>query len=148
MDGRQPLRKVRADLEGLRDAMEDSASDHRYFLDTETGEVILFSEFYDAEEAARQIAKIDAAESGRYLEVSRTGSRDGYADMQDFIDSVEDKHVQELLHGAIQGRGAFRRFKNVLARQPAERQRWFEFQAARLDVRVREWLADEGCEPA
>jgi hypothetical protein len=25
---------------------------------------------------------------------------------------------------------------------------WFDFQAARLDARAREWLAEEGCEPA
>jgi hypothetical protein len=62
--------------------------------------------------------------------------------------TVEDEHLRELLDVAIQGRGAFRRFKDVLARHPAEQQRCYEFQAARLDARVREWLAEKGCEPA
>jgi hypothetical protein len=148
MNDEQPRRKVRAELEELRSAMEDSSYEHRYFLDTETGEVILVSEFFNEDEARQQIAEIDKAESGRYLEVPRAESRDGYADMQDFIETVDDEHVQELLDVAIQGRGAFRRFKDVLARHPAEQQRWSEFQAARLDGRVREWLAEEGCEPA
>jgi hypothetical protein len=49
-----------------------------------------------------------------------------------------------LLEVAIQGKGAFRRFKDVLARDPAEQQRWFAFQMERLNTRVREWLADKG----
>ena len=51
---------------------------------------------------------------------------------------------EELLDVAIQGKGAFRRFKDVLRGHPGEQQRWFEFQAARMDARAREWLAGEG----
>jgi len=130
--------------------MEDASYEHRYFLDTETGEVILVSEMLDDEEAQRQVAEIDEAEPGRYLQVPHADSREGYDDMQDFIDTVSDEHLQELLNVATQGRGAFRRFKDVLAGHPAEQQRWFDFQAARLDARAREWLAEEGLssEPA
>jgi uncharacterized protein UPF0158 len=144
----QPRRKVRVDVEQLRFAFEDASYEHRYFLDTETGDVILVSEMFDDEETQRQLTEIDEAEPGRYLQVRRADSREGYDDMQDFIDTVSDEHLQELLNVAIQGRGAFRRFKDVLARHPAEQRRWFEFQAARLDGRVREWLAEEGYEPA
>jgi hypothetical protein len=144
----QPRRKVRVDLQELRFAIEDASYEHRYFLDTETGDVILVSEMFDQVEAGRQLAEIDEAEPGRYLQVPRADSREGYDDMQDFIATVSDEHLQELLGVAIQGRGAFRRFKDVLARHPAEQERWFDFQAARLDVRARDWLAEERCEPA
>ena len=148
MNDEQPKRKVTVDLEELRFAIEDASYEHRYFLDTETGEVILVSEMFDDEETQRQLTEIDEAEPGRYLQVPRADSREGYDDMQDFIDTVSDAHLQELLNVATQGRGAFRRFKDVLAGHPAEQQRWFDFQAARLDARAREWLAEEGCEPA
>jgi uncharacterized protein UPF0158 len=148
MNDERPRRKVRVDLQELRFAMEDASYEHRYFLDTETGELILVSELFEDEEAQRQLAEIDEAEPGRFLRVPRADSREGYDDMQDFIDTVSDEHLQELLDVAIQGRGAFRRFKDVLAPHPGEQQRWFDFQAARLDARAREWLAEEGCEPA
>ena len=148
MNDERPRRKVRVDLQELRFAMEDATYEHQYFLETETGEVILVSEMLDDEEAQRQLAEIDEAEPGRYLQLPRADSREGYDDMQDFIDTVSDGHLQELLNVAIHGRGAFRRFKDVLARYPAEQERWFDFQAARLDARAREWLAEEGCEPA
>jgi hypothetical protein len=142
--------KVRVDFEELRFAMEDASYEHRYFMDTETGEVILVSEYDGDEETSERLEAIDQAEPGRYLQVPRAESRTAYEDMQDFIDTVSDKHLQELLDVGIQGKGAFRRFKDVLARDPAEQQRWFAFQTERLDTRVREWLADEGIryEPA
>ena len=140
-------RKVRVDLQELRFAMEDATNEHQHFLDTETGEVILVLAMFDDEEAQRQLAEIDAAEPGRYLQVPRADARAGYDDMQDFIDTISGEHLQELLTVAIQGRGAFRRFKDVLAGHPGEEQQWFDFQVARLDARAREWLAEEGCEP-
>ena len=150
MDAERFRRKVRVDPQELRFAMEDASYEHRYFLDTETGDVILASEMFDDEETQQQLTEIDEAEPGRYLQVLRADSREGYDDMQDFIDTVSDGHLQELLNVAIQGRGAFRRFKDVLARHPAEQERWFDFHARRLEARVREWVAEEGLssEPA
>jgi len=148
MNDERPRRKVRVDLQELRFALEDASYEHRYFLDTETGEVIFASEMFDDEETQRQLTEIDEAEPGRYLQVPRADSREGYDDMQDFIATVSDERLHELLDVAIQGRGAFRRFKDVLAHHPAEQQRWFDFQATRLEARAREWLAEEGCEPA
>jgi uncharacterized protein UPF0158 len=135
---------VRVDFEELRCAMEDASYEHHYFLDTQTGEVILVSEYDDDEESNQRLEATDEAEPGRYLRVPRAESSDGYEDMQEFINTVSDKQLQQLLEVAIDGKGAFRRFKDVLARDPAEQQRWFAFQIGRLDTRVREWLAEQG----
>ena|SRR6266536_2006994 len=69
MNDERPRRKVRVDLQELRFALEDAFYEHRHFLDTETGELILVSELFDDEEAERQLAEIDEAEPGRYLQV-------------------------------------------------------------------------------
>ena len=144
MNDKQSRPTVRVNFEELRFAMEDASYEHQYFLDTETGEVILVSDYDDEEESTQRLEAIDEAEPGRYLQVPRAESSDGYEDMQEFIDTVGDKQLQELLEVAIQGKGAFRRFKDVLARDPAEQQRWFAFQMERLNARAREWLAEEG----
>jgi hypothetical protein len=70
----QPRRKVRVDVEELRFAFENASYEHRYFLDTETGDVILVSEMFDDEETQRQLTEIDEAEPGRYLQVPRADS--------------------------------------------------------------------------
>lgn len=108
--------------------------------------MILISEMSDAEEVEQQLNAIDEAESGRYLEVPRADSHEAYRDMEDFIATLHDERLQELLDVAIQGRGAFRRFGDVLEKHPGERQQWFHFQRSRLEARAREWLTEEGCE--
>lgn len=43
---------------------------------------------------------------------------------------------------AIEGRGAFRRFKDVLLEFPQLREQWFAFHETRMRRRALEWLAD------
>jgi hypothetical protein len=81
------------------------------------------------------------------VRVPQTESREGYRDMEAFIDTVEDAHLADLLAVAIQGRGAFRRFKDVLLDHESERQRWFAFKDRRAEQRVVEWLESHGIEP-
>ena len=85
-------------------------------------------------------------ESGRYIVIPSLESRDGWRDMEAFIETVEDERARDLLTVAISGPGSFRRFKDVLPRWPEERERWFKFQHARNLERVREWLECEEIE--
>jgi hypothetical protein len=80
-------------------------------------------------------------------EYPRFESHEGYEDMEDFIGTVEDDHLAELLQVAIDGKGAFRRFKDVMARHPQERERWFRFKDERAQERALEWLNDIGISP-
>ncbi len=66
--------------------------------------------------------------------------------MEDFIETVADRRLQAQLMHAIQGRGVFRRFKDVLFTHPDERERWFAFSTARLRERMLAWLEEEGIE--
>ena len=45
---------------------------------------------------------------------------------------------------AIEGRGAFRRFKDVLARWPGELERWYALSEQRQRGRARSWLTEAG----
>jgi hypothetical protein len=67
--------------------------------------------------------------------------------MQDFIATIEDDQLHNRLLNAIQGRGAFGRFKAVLGQHLADEQRWYAFQESRLRERMLAWLAEEGIEP-
>jgi hypothetical protein len=92
----------------------------------------------------------DAVDGGlgtRFVPVPGADARAGYADMEAFIETVAGPRLRERLWGAIRGRGAFRRFKDVLARHPAELERWFAFRDGRVRQRALAWLAEEGIEP-
>ena len=85
----------------------------------------------------------DFDDPDRFLSAHGGGSRDGYRDMVEFIDTVDDDWADRL-GIAIQGRGPFRRFRDVLGRRPDELERWFEFSGERKRGRARAWLADAG----
>ncbi len=99
------------------------------------------------QEALREAEQVEAGYSTRYVGVPEADSREGYRDMEAFIDTVKSKRLQDRLWRAMSGQGAFRYFKDVLLDDPSERERWFQFKHARVRERILEWLASEGVEP-
>jgi Uncharacterised protein family (UPF0158) len=116
-------------------------------IDRETGELELISEGTDIQYPDEEDDEAYDAFEQRYVNVPHMGSGDSYEDMKDFIETVEDENLQSLLYVAIKGKGAFGRFKDVIRRDEAERQRWFEFSGERELARVAEWLASKGLTP-
>jgi Uncharacterised protein family (UPF0158) len=98
-------------------------------------------------EAVVVAAEVDHGLGTRFIEVPARDPRDGYEDIQAFIATVGSPDLQEWLFEVIRGRGAFRRFKDVLARYPKEQERWYGFQNAQLRARVLEWLESESIDP-
>ncbi|KAB1141711.1 hypothetical protein F7R91_31355 [Streptomyces luteolifulvus] len=90
----------------------------------------------------------DESEDERWLHVPGAGSRDAYRDMEDFIVTIDDQDLAKFLGIAIQGQGAFHRFKDMLATSPAQLQRYWLFSAERQLGRARAWLAEHGYRPA
>jgi len=132
---------LRINLDELCSAMEDSSYEHEYYLDLQTGEILFISDYMDDEENGRLRSSINE-EPDHYERIRRVESHEGYEDMEDFIPTVEDKHLAELLEVAINGKSAFRRFKDVLGRHPEEREKWFRFKDERMEQRALKWLDD------
>jgi hypothetical protein len=128
-------------LDELYSAMEDSSYEHEYYLDLETGEILFLSEYTDDEETGKLKDKIEE-ESDRYERIPKAESHEGYEDMVNFITTVKNERLAELLEVAINGKGAFRRFKDVLLNHPEERDRWFQFKDNRIQEQALEWLGD------
>lgn len=136
--GGEPLE---VNLDELCAAYEHTDEMNSQYLDTETGEILLVVHQEGvAEQNEKNKKKIERDEEGRYVKIPSTDSREGYRDMQDFIRTVDDEHLEEKLWIAIDGKGAFRRFKKVLTRYPDVRERWFEFKDERTRERVVDWL--------
>jgi hypothetical protein len=61
---------------------------------------------------------------------------------------VAEEPLRERLIISIDGKGAFRRFKDVLLAYPAERERWFSYRADLLHWHVHNWLDSTHIDPA
>jgi len=135
----QPLRDVPVDWEALEDAFENNAPEVHSYLHLVTGEVLrVVDGIADPEMHAR------IASDSSYLRIEPVSSREQYRWMERFIPMVEEPGLREQLTSAIDGKGAFRRFKDVLMSFSAERERWFAFRSERLRVFMEAWLTAHG----
>lgn len=142
---REPLKRkaLPVDLEMLSNTMEGDASlSTGGYLDLRTGDVFDDSAT-DPMMVGEDVAIDVEDEPDRWLWIERTGSRAGWQDMADFARRQRDTALRERLERAIDGAGAFRRFRDLLHAEDLADQ-WRAFAADRALGRAREFLADRG----
>lgn len=132
--GRSP-RPVPIDWEALEDAFENNASEVHSYLHLRSGEVL---RVVDGVADPQMHARIAA--DATYIRVEPVSSREQYRWMERFIQMLAPTPLRDELALSIDGRGAFRRFKDVLMVNAAEREQWFSFRSDRLRVFVTAWL--------
>jgi hypothetical protein len=137
------LRKVPVSWEALEDAFENNAPEVHSDLNLETGDVI---RIVDGVAEPSMHARI--ASDANYLMVDPVSSREQYRWMERYIATVEESELRTKLVASIDGKGAFRRFKDVLMSFPVDRERWFTFRSERLRAAMSAWLEAHGFEAA
>ena len=158
-------------LSDIAEALDTNLMEGSFYLNTSTGETmlltsslerfleehfVLLSEPTGDIEALKKLAKEELLgwEMGIFNEVIEAGvdalchieplsSREQYEIMEEYIDGIEDERVRNLLYVAIEGRGAFRRFKDSLA-AIGRLSDYFEFHDRVMQDKAREWCEDGG----
>ena len=125
--------------EALEDAFENNAPEVHSYLHFDTGEVIRI-----VDGVADPTMHTRILNDSRYLRIDPVSSREQYRWMERFIATVEDDELRRRLNIAIDGKGAFRRFKDALMSHPVDRERWFAFRSERLRACMESWLAAHG----
>ncbi|MFJ8582226.1 UPF0158 family protein [Micromonospora sp. NPDC093277] len=127
------------DLEEIAAALEDqSAYDHRWLIDPASGEVLLWT----ADGGIDGKTPVDLEELDLVL-IDPAPSWVWYRDMADFADLLSDERAGRRLRRAIDGRGAFRRFRSELYEEyPRLVSVWQGFHDARAVRRAIDFLAD------
>ncbi len=129
-------REVPVDWEALEDAFENNAPEVHSYLHLATGEVLRV-----VDGVADPQMHVRIASDGNYLRIDPVSSREQYRWMERFIPMVEEADLRGKLAHSIDGKGAFRRFKDVLMSFGTERERWFTFRSERLRTFMEAWLA-------
>jgi hypothetical protein len=140
---RGPVR-IDLDWDALEIAVERNSPDTDSYLDLTTGRVITIT----SGDPEALLNKQQVAENIRnYLRVEPASSREQYRWMERFVGSVVEEPLRERLVISIDGKGAFRRFKDVLLAYPAERERWFSYRAELLHWHIQNWLESHEIKP-
>ena len=158
------MKKLKVDLKELVSEMEMGENlELSGYLDTETGEIIsmpdnvmravensdeAIADLADWEEDIAETAeKILSDEKDRFLLISKRESREGYEIMVAFTASVRRKGLREKLSVALNGKGAFRRFRSVLNDHPDVLEQWYKFKEDWMREEAIQWLITNGIEP-
>lgn len=134
-------RQVPIAWEALEDAFENNAPEVHSYLHLDTGEVIRIVDGVADPQMHQRVMR-----DSSYLRVDPVSSREQYRWMERFIATVDEPEFRDKLVRAIDGKGAFRRFKDVLMSYPVDRERWFAFRSDRLRSCMEAWLTAHGIE--
>ena len=168
---------VEINFDEVQKAMEDTARDaFDYFLDRETGEIIILSEdiirkaqeilaesydddIGDFEEVVVENVPVIPAwmedeielaldifiyEKDRYARIPERHARYGYNTMKAFAETREDETLKQTLLELLDGKNAFRKFKDALGPYPKERKAWYGFNAKTAREEIAAWLQSIG----
>ena len=127
------------DLGEIATALADQTDyEHRWLINPETGEVLFWTS--DTGIDGQNPVDLDDLD---LICIDPLPSYIWYQDMADFADQISDERAGRRLARAIQGKGAFRRFKAELHEEyPQLLPAWYAFRDARAHRHVVEWLAD------
>lgn len=125
------------DWAALETAFEHNAPETHSYIDCHVGVVLTIVDSRPEDDTKRADIRVHR---GRFVHLDPASSREQYRWMERFVASVEDPSLKERLILAIDGKGAFRRFKDVLLSYPVERDRWFTYRATLLHIYINGWL--------
>ena len=159
----------------LEEAFELDFPETDYYLDTETGEVLMARDEYrqalerlweDAgpddkledllrnsglpdweQQAIAEAARVEESYGTRLVKVPHGEAHENFTDMEAFAHTVQEPRLRAELERALQGRSPFRRFKDAMGGDLRTRERWFQFKRERLREHMAEWLASLDIEP-
>lgn len=142
-------------LRDLIDAIAFYSEESQSFIDLRTNQICIISESAlssaeNGDEDYPDWQKEDVQHAKAYLEDERNfmllpsqRDADEFSMMEDFISEVSGEREQEHLFRALQGKGAFRRFKDTVITLGIENN-WYQFRDERYKQFVLEWCEENG----
>ncbi|WP_010249387.1 UPF0158 family protein [Acetivibrio cellulolyticus] len=145
-------------LKDIIDQMDTMSDEYNVFLDKETGKIFSLSaeEMSIAEESEEDEDFSNYPEWQQdelkealdvivnwenYVELPSKFDIDEYSIMEEFCDSISNSRMSDALRNAIQGRGAFRKFKDTIQRLNIE-DSWYKFKEEAFRKIAVEWCED------
>jgi hypothetical protein len=127
------------DLEEIGNALADQTDyEHQWLINPHTGEIV----YWTSDTGINGQTPVDLDDLD-LIGIHPLPSWVWYQDMADFAETITDDRAARRLARAIQGKGAFRRFKDELHEEyPDLLPAWYAFREIRAKRRAVQWLAD------
>jgi len=148
----------KVNLKELAEQMDFMMDEWSSFVNRKTGEVISVEDRHlsfaeEPDEIPERIAEWERDEIEQAAELLKSWGDlirlpdkyelNEYGMMEDFIGTVKDPHIRDCLGIAIEGKGAFRRFKDTADRFDVIDE-WYEFKYQAFLAYARKWCERNG----
>lgn len=129
---------MKVKLTDVIEALDFSNQDTEYYYNMNTEEVLMiFDGMVNGDDDPEVIEEIKEGFE-EYIPLPGQYEIDEYNMMEEFINVVPECRAQSKLEDAIQGRGAFRRFKDTVYDLGLE-QKWYKYRDEAYEKIAREW---------
>jgi hypothetical protein len=137
-------------LDELEHALEDHCFFTHYYLDRETGEIIIQSE-NDPTERDEIVGGIESPfplcdDGERFIPIEPMEAGRGLEVMESFAKRLPDDEARRRILGALSTRKPFRNFKDVLYDYPDLGEQWWACHNSIMKTIAEEWLRYVGIE--
>lgn len=133
---------MKVKLSDIIDAIEMTDQYSESFLDRETGEIVWISDM--AMDYAEKEAACDQLDEHGFYRLPTAFDIREYGMMEEFVYALPEPAQSKLLR-AIQGKGAFRRFKDTIRHLGIEEQ-WYQYRDSSYKSKAIEWCEENGVE--
>lgn len=133
---------MKVKLSDIIDAIEMTDQYSEYFLDKETGKVEWVSDMAMTQEEQEEV--YDRLDERGFYRLPTSFDIHDYDIMEEFVYTLSGS-ARDKLASAIQGKDAFRRFKDTVIRLGID-QEWYDFQSAEYKRKAARWCEDNGIE--
>lgn len=131
------MKELILDMAQLAYAWEDPASDSHYYLDLETGSVVMVRpELDDISEIRSEIEM----ESERFLFIPKPKPNQLELDLIDFVYTITDAKLKSIVEMAMEAPNKYAAIRSVLQKAPGEWERWEEWKKQSGRQRALRWL--------
>jgi hypothetical protein len=135
--------KIKIDMNMLASALEDHSGTYNWFLDKQTGEIIMCADEFNRDAWNRQDTEKIESQPERFLCIEPLESHESFGVMQDFVTELEDDELKKALANSMNLRHPLMAFKDTLCNYPDLLQQWFEFHNQWMLEKAKEWLQEE-----
>lgn len=132
-------------LDTVIDAIETADNAYTYFYDTQTLETVYISDFFITGQRDEKLEELIDNNPERFMRFPTKFEIHDYSIMESFVLSYSNSSLRDRLLSAIKGRGAFRKFKDLIIQFEIEEE-WYKYQGTAYKKIAIRWCRDNDLE--
>ena len=121
------------------EAFESNNPSLSYFLNRESGEVVKVPDDFCADET---ILGIDYFSDPKFIRIPRISDKEGLRIREEYRVQIQNEDLYDKLEEILMGRGALKRFVDILRVYPEYYTDWLDFKNEAIIKIIRDWIKD------